>query len=173
MPLTDNDNVWRSPLGESMKLRHLDPRNHDHDTHGNFGYKTNREVDFRSLVFAQEFANRFHRWPTFTRQQGTSIGLLPGMAAFNPEVVRGSLLSFRWYEEGFVDDQVWVQAMGTLRFLNEQRGTPKTENQRVLWRLLMLGAVRATPPSSYRRCFAPRFQTCRLRGHRAVNHNCQ
>ena len=44
MPLTDNDNVWRSPLGESMKLRRLDPRNHDHDTHGNFGYKTNREV---------------------------------------------------------------------------------------------------------------------------------
>ena len=45
-----------------------------------------------------------------------------------------------WYEEGFVDDQVWVQAMGTLRFLNEQRGKPKTENQRVLWRLLMAGA---------------------------------
>ena len=46
-----------------------------------------------------------------------------------------------WYEEGFVDDQVWVQAMGTLHFLNEQRGTPKTENQWVLWRLLMLGAM--------------------------------
>ena len=40
---------------------------------------------------------------------------------------------FRWYEEGFVDDQIWVQAMGTLHFLNEQRGKPKTENQRVLW----------------------------------------
>ena len=47
----------------------------------------------------------------------------------------------RWYDEGFVDDQIWVQAMGTLRFLNKQRGTPKTENQRVLWRLLMLGAT--------------------------------
>ena len=46
-----------------------------------------------------------------------------------------------WYEEGFVDDQIWVQAMGTLCFLNKQRGTPKTENQWVLWRLLMLGAT--------------------------------
>ena len=46
-----------------------------------------------------------------------------------------------WYEEGFIDDQIWVQAMGTLRFLNKQRGTPKTENQRVLWRLLMLGVT--------------------------------
>ena len=31
--------------------------------------------------------------------------------------------------------------MGTLCFLNEQRGIPKTENQRVLWRLLMMGAM--------------------------------
>ena len=46
-----------------------------------------------------------------------------------------------WYKEGFVDDQIWVQAMGTLCFLNEQRGTPKTENLLVLWRLLMLGAM--------------------------------
>ena len=46
-----------------------------------------------------------------------------------------------WYEEGFVDDQIWVQAMGTLHFLNEQRGALKTENQRVLWRTLMLGVT--------------------------------
>ena len=46
-----------------------------------------------------------------------------------------------WYKEGFVNNQIWVQAMGTLHFLNEQRGTPKTENQRVLWRLLMLGVT--------------------------------
>ena len=44
-----------------------------------------------------------------------------------------------WYDKGFVDNQIWVQAMGMLRFLNEQRGAPKMENQRVLWRTLMLG----------------------------------
>ena len=46
-----------------------------------------------------------------------------------------------WYDEGFVDDQIWVQVMGTLHFLNEQRGTPKMENQRVLWKTLMLGVT--------------------------------
>ena len=46
-----------------------------------------------------------------------------------------------WYDKGFVDDQIWVQSMGTLRFLNEQRGTLKTENQRVLWKTLMLGVT--------------------------------
>ena len=47
----------------------------------------------------------------------------------------------RWYEEGFIDNQIWVQAMGMLHFLNEQRGTPKTKNQRVLWKTLMLGVT--------------------------------
>ena len=46
-----------------------------------------------------------------------------------------------WYNEWFIDDQIWVQAMGTLCFLNEQRGMPKTENQRVLWKTLMLGVT--------------------------------
>ena len=76
MPLVDNDNVWRSPLRE-MKLRRLDPRNHDHDAHGEFRYKTNREVDFRSLVFAQEFANRFHRWLTFVIAHMCSAPAVP------------------------------------------------------------------------------------------------
>ena len=50
MPLIDNDNVWQSPLGQGMRLRRLDARNHQQDTHGNFGYKTNREVRWVVLV---------------------------------------------------------------------------------------------------------------------------